>query len=49
MTNNYQEPNVFEVGRAQDIILGQEKSVPPADNISSPVLTQAGSIDESDE
>jgi hypothetical protein len=49
MTNNYQEPNVFEVGRAQDVVLGQEKSEPTPDNISSPVFTLAGSIDESDE
>jgi hypothetical protein len=47
MTNNYQEPEVFEIGRAQDIVLGSSKDVGPGDSISG--LTPGADIDESDE
>jgi hypothetical protein len=50
MMNNYQEPEVFEIGRAQDIVLGSvTKSIPVPDNEAGSALSRPADIDESDE
>jgi hypothetical protein len=49
MTNNYQTPEVFEVGRAQDVVLGSVKDVPILDNSTQESRSFAGDIDENDE
>jgi hypothetical protein len=48
MTNNYQEPEAFEIGRAQDIVLGAKVFSLP-DNIQGAQPSDGGDIDESDE
>jgi hypothetical protein len=48
MTNNYQEPEVFEIGRAQDIVLGP-KSSGFVDNVQLQTRSISGDIDEDDE
>jgi hypothetical protein len=48
MTNNYQKPEVFEIGRAQDIVLGA-KGDGAVDNVVLQTETIGGDIDESDE
>jgi hypothetical protein len=47
MMNNYQEPEVFEIGRAQDIVLGSSKDGVTLDSIGA--RTVQGDIEESDE
>jgi hypothetical protein len=47
MNNNYQEPEVFEIGRAQDIVLGEKSGVPQDSQFNLP--TASADIDESDE
>jgi hypothetical protein len=49
MTNNYQEPEVFEIGRAQDIVLGSSKTGLPPDAEGSNRPSIPADIDESDE
>jgi hypothetical protein len=48
MTNNYQEPEVFEIGHARDIVLGG-KGTQILDSQSDPQPSNVGDIDESDE
>jgi hypothetical protein len=47
MTNNYQEPEVFEVGRAQEIVLGAPKGTGFPDSVQD--RSPGADIDESDD
>jgi hypothetical protein len=49
MFDNYQPPEVFEIGRASQVISGSVKVAPPPDQIASSNLSFGGDIDESDE
>ena len=48
MTNNYEAPEVVEIGKAQEVILG-EKTQLIADNNPDPVFRVPQSIAETDE
>jgi hypothetical protein len=48
MSNNYEQPEVFEVGRAQDIVLGF-KGTGILDSDVEPQPSVGSDIDESDE
>jgi hypothetical protein len=49
MFNNYHSPEVFEIGRASDVISGNAKVAPPPDQVASSNLSFGGDIDDSDE
>jgi hypothetical protein len=49
MTNTYQKPEVFEVGRAQDVVMGSVKLEVIEDNATGENRSFAGDIDENDE
>ena len=48
MTNNYEAPEVVEIGKAQEVILG-EKTDPIADNNPDPVFRVLQGIADTDE
>jgi hypothetical protein len=49
MFDNYQTPEVFEIGRASEVISGSAKVAPPPDQVASSALSFGGDIDDSDE
>jgi hypothetical protein len=49
MFDNYQQPEVFEIGRASEVILGSAKIAPPPDQVASSNFSFGGDIDDSDE
>jgi hypothetical protein len=49
MLDNYQSPEVFEIGRASEMIAGSAKVAPPPDQIATSNLSFGGDIDEGDE
>jgi hypothetical protein len=49
MFDYYQPPELFEIGRASDVISGSVKIAPPPDQIASSNLSIHGDINESDE
>jgi len=49
MFNSYQPPEVFEIGRACEAVLGSAKVAPPPDQIASSNLSFGADLDETDE
>ncbi len=49
MTNNYEKPEVAEVGKAQNEILSQKELDTPTDNFGVAMRTDAPSLDDFDE
>ena len=47
--NNYQEPEIIEIGRAQDVVLSGSKIYPRGDNLATATRRALSDLEEDDE